>query len=70
MLLELHRSLEEQQGWLLEQLLPVPAHGVQTPLTHMLVEGLQQSEVAMQPLAPLATQPLRIRAEGHSKSIR
>ncbi len=71
MLFELHRSLEEQQGVLLEQPLPVAAHGVQVPpLVQMLVDGLQQSEVAMQRLAPLMTQPLQIRAEGNSKSIR
>ena len=54
--LELHWSLEEQQGVLVEQLVPVPAHGLQKPPEQTLVEGLQQSEVAAQPWAPPAMQ--------------
>lgn len=56
-LLRLHWSVEEQQGLPPAQLVPVAAHGVQALLKQTSVEGLQQSEVAWQPVAPLTTQP-------------
>ena len=55
-LLRLHWSVEEQQGLPPAQLVPVAAHGVQVPPLQTSVEGLQQSEVAWQPVAPLTMQ--------------